>query len=158
VTKDKVVKPGGSGEIEVSFATQGRPGKNVKTVSVVSNDPKTPTATLTINVEVERTLGFEPMQSFLSGQVGAKAMTEAWLAGKLATRAKLKVVKLDPPAPLKVELVTGKGQGKERGLRIRHDGQQAGNGTVRVMLDTGIAEQPQIVHVVYWAVQGNPGN
>lgn len=161
VTKDKVIKPGGSGEIEVSFNTAGRPGKNVKTVTVSSNDPKTPSATLTINVDVERLIGFEPGQSFLSGQQGQKLTAEVWLAGKLADKAKLRLVKLDPPRPLTVELTerkaeATKGQASGRGIRIRHDGKQAGSGTVRVMVDTGVKEQPQIVHVVYWAVQGNP--
>jgi hypothetical protein len=157
ITKDKVIKPGGTGEIEVSFDTQGRPGKNVKTVSVSSNDPRTPTATLTINADVDRQLAFEPAESYLFGQAGQTLIAETWLAGKVAPRAKLKVAKVDPPGPLLVSVVDRKGEGGvvQRGLRFQTAPGQAGSGTVRVVLDTGLTRSPQITHLARWSVKGN---
>jgi hypothetical protein len=158
VTKDKVIKPGASGEIEVTFDTQGRPGKNVKTVMVSSNDPRTPSATLTINVQVERQLGLEPQESYLFGQAGQKVIAEAWLGGKLAAQAKkLKVAKMDPPGPVLVALIDRKTEGGavQRGLRFENSPKHAGSGTVRVVLDTGLPDPPQITHLVRWSVKGN---
>jgi hypothetical protein len=157
VTKDKVIKPGGSGEIEVSFDTQGRPGKNVKTVTVSSNDPRTPSAILTINVMVDRQLGFEPLESYLFGQAGQKVIAETWLGGKLAGQAKLKVAKLDPPGPVLVSLIDRKTESGvvQRGLRLENAPRNAGTGTVRVVLDTGLGDLPQVVHLVRWSVKGN---
>jgi uncharacterized cupredoxin-like copper-binding protein len=46
------VKPGQEGTIKVEFDTKNRSGKNSKTVTVQSNDPKDPTKVLTIYADI----------------------------------------------------------------------------------------------------------
>lgn len=48
----KDVVPGDYAEIEVSFNTRGRKGKQYKSVSVVTNDPKKPRLTLTFKANI----------------------------------------------------------------------------------------------------------
>lgn len=49
---DSNVKPGQEGTLKVEFDTKNRSGKNSKTVTVQSNDPKDPTKVLTIYADV----------------------------------------------------------------------------------------------------------
>lgn len=46
------IKPGQEGTLKVEFNTQNRSGKNSKTVTVQSNDPKDPTKILTIYADI----------------------------------------------------------------------------------------------------------
>ena len=48
------IKPGQEGTLKVEFDTKNRSGKNSKTVTVQSNDPKDPTKVLTIYADVVR--------------------------------------------------------------------------------------------------------
>jgi len=52
LVSSKSVKPGEDGTIKVELNTKGHTGKMVRTVTIKSNDPKTPTSTLTIFAEV----------------------------------------------------------------------------------------------------------
>lgn len=49
-----VIKPGQEGTIKVEFDTKNRSGKNSKTITVESNDPKDPTKVLTIYADVQK--------------------------------------------------------------------------------------------------------
>jgi len=48
------IKPGQEGTIKVEFDTKNRSGKNSKTVTVQSNDPKDPTKILTIYADIHK--------------------------------------------------------------------------------------------------------
>jgi len=48
------IKPGQEGTIKVEFDTKNRSGKNSKTVTVQSNDPKDPTKILTIYADISK--------------------------------------------------------------------------------------------------------
>lgn len=52
--KDKVVKPGQTSEILAKFDSRGRPGKQVKSVTVRTNDPDSGTVMLRLECEVVR--------------------------------------------------------------------------------------------------------
>lgn len=54
------IPPGGEGEIEVSFDTGHKTGKQTKTITVTSNDPLKPTTKLKVTVFVEVEFGFSP--------------------------------------------------------------------------------------------------
>ena len=54
VPKNRDIAPGKEGEILVKFDSSGKFGKLVRTVSVMSNDPKEPAKTLFIHVNVTR--------------------------------------------------------------------------------------------------------
>ncbi len=53
------IPPGGEGEIEVTFNTGAKTGKQKKTITVESNDPAMPKATLHISALIEIEFGFE---------------------------------------------------------------------------------------------------
>lgn len=153
--KERRIAPGGTGEIEVSFDTRGRSGKVEKTVTVMTNDPKNANKILTIKVDVQRMLGFEPEMTFLSGVAGEPVKGEAWLSGKLAGKARPKIVRTEPAGVgLKVELAEKPGGG-QRGLRIQVPSGAVGQGSARVVLATGIADRPELEHQVSWSVRGN---
>ncbi len=61
------IAPGESGAIRVAYHTVGRPGKTVKTVTVTSNDPATPSVTLTFNVNVVREIDIQPDRAYFFG-------------------------------------------------------------------------------------------
>ena len=48
------IKPGQEGTIKVEFDTKNRSGKNSKTITVQSNDPKDPTKILTIYADIQK--------------------------------------------------------------------------------------------------------
>jgi len=52
VVEGQDLKPGESGSIKIQFDSSGRNGRQSKTIVVLSNDPETPTATLTIYAEI----------------------------------------------------------------------------------------------------------
>lgn len=54
LVSSNVIKPGQEGTIKVEFDTKNRSGKNSKTVTVQSNDPKDPTKILTIYADIQK--------------------------------------------------------------------------------------------------------
>ena len=54
------IPPGGEGKIEVTFDTGSKKGKQVKTITVTSNDPRNPTAKLKVTAFIEVEFGFVP--------------------------------------------------------------------------------------------------
>jgi hypothetical protein len=154
--REKVIPPGGSGQIEVSFDTRNRPGANDKTVTVVSSDPRTPTLQLRIRAEVESMVGLEPAYTQLEAVIGEKRAVETWLRGKLASQARPRVTHIDPPAPLQAEAIERQtAAGKQRGLRLALQGRQIAQGNARLRIATGLPQVPEVEHTVIWTVRGN---
>jgi hypothetical protein len=156
--KEKEIAPGRTGEIEVKFDTRNRPGRNEKTVTVVSNDPKTPTLSLLIKAEVEQVLGFQLAYTQVGNGGSEPPSVDIPLAGKLAPRARLRVAKLIPAdSPARVQVVDNPATpGKQDGLRITVDPAAGlGQGSTRVVVATGVSQVPELEHIVVWAVHGN---
>jgi hypothetical protein len=61
------IPPGGVGAIKATYHTQGRPGKAVKNITVNCNDPRSPTLSLTFNVEVTREIDLQPDRVYFFG-------------------------------------------------------------------------------------------
>jgi hypothetical protein len=140
----------------VKFDTRGRPGLNEKTVTVVSNDPKTPTLSLMIKMKVEQMLGFDPLYTQVEAGAGETPTAETWLAGKLAPRARPRIARVDPPGPVTVKLIDRPAaSGKQRGLRVSVASGQIGQGSTRVVVATGLEQPAEIEHTVLWQVRGN---
>jgi hypothetical protein len=154
--KERIIAPGRTGEIEVKFDTRNRAGMNEKTVTVVSNDPKRPTLGLIIKMNVEQQLGLDPAYTQVQGGTGEMPTAETWLSGKLAGKARPRVVKVEPAGPVTVKLIErAAGTGKQRGLRVSVDSAKIGQGTTRVVIATGLASPAELEHHVLWAVRGN---
>jgi len=52
VDEKKEFQPGESGKIKFTFNTEGRPGMNEKTITIETNDPKSPVKTVIFNCNV----------------------------------------------------------------------------------------------------------
>lgn len=65
---NRVIPPGGHGDIRVTFQTIALAGRVAKTIDVTTNDPKAPTTTLTVAAEVVRVYRFTP-EAFVFGKV-----------------------------------------------------------------------------------------
>jgi len=52
--KDKIIKRGGNSQIDISFNTHGRTGRQHKTVTVITNDPNNPEVVLNIHGEATK--------------------------------------------------------------------------------------------------------
>lgn len=57
---NKKVKPGEGADIEGEVDTTGRSGKQMKTVTVKSNDPKTPSVTLRVEMNIRKEIDLQP--------------------------------------------------------------------------------------------------
>lgn len=64
----KEIPPGQTGTIDVTFNTGLRQGKNEKTITVTSNDPRSQNITLKISADIEVVLAVQPQQLML-GQI-----------------------------------------------------------------------------------------
>ncbi len=62
----KTIKPGDFSEVKVTFNAGMRKGKQIKKVTVVTNDPASPKTTLTLTGEVAVTMAFDPARARLS--------------------------------------------------------------------------------------------
>jgi hypothetical protein len=60
LVSEKVIPPGGKGEVKATFDSSRRAGKQTKTITVTSNDPKEPTAKLSITGLVEHYIQIKP--------------------------------------------------------------------------------------------------
>jgi Protein of unknown function (DUF1573) len=156
VTKEKEVAPGASTEIEVTFNTRGRMGPNRKTITIQSNDEKTPNAKLEIKAMIERLLAFQPTIVRLNVGHNEEKSVEAWLTGKLAKDAKLAVGEITGDTGVKVELAEKKeGEETKKGIRFTLKGMKVGRGNGTVKITTGIEKVPELTVRFNTTVMGN---
>ena len=154
--REKLIAPGKTGEIQVSFDTRARSGRNEKSVTVVTNDPSTPVLTLRIVAEVVQLLGFDPPFGYVNGVAGEKIRSEVWLNGTLAGQARPKISRVEPRERAKVAIIErGIGAERQRGLSIELEPPPIGDGEVRVVLATGLPQRPVLEHSLRWSVRGN---
>lgn len=157
--KKKDIPPGGTGELEVTFNTQGRPGDQNKIITVLSNDPTTPRLNLNIKAKVESLLAFDQPRFAASKSlhVGDTEKYEAWITGKLVDQAKLAVEGTTGGGEdVTTELITKQDGDKQRpGLRVTVKGSKIGNYHGSVTLTTGLEKMPKLVYQFNWNVLGN---
>lgn len=60
LVSEKLIPPGGKGEIKATFDSSGRPGQQTKTITITSNDPVEPSTKVTITGNVEKYLEIKP--------------------------------------------------------------------------------------------------
>jgi hypothetical protein len=119
--------------------TRGRKGKLIKSVMVISNDPKTPQFELKISADVQVLLSLEPDHVFMN-QIpkGGQQTQTIKLVGSLADKAKILSVESNRPE-LKAVPVKGK---PEIQLTLRApDKPERINATVTVTTDQEVARE-----------------
>jgi hypothetical protein len=145
VLQDKTVAPGGKTEIKVELDTTNRKGKQHKTATILSNDPKSPSTRLDIEGEVVPTLVFEPSYVQLEGKKGATTTTKVWLTGAMAASAVPKVDGVtgdDSVTATVIEEPAGKSVRRGVALTTKHPSLGRGRGEIQV--STGLEKKPQL--------------
>lgn len=155
VLAEKVVPPGGSTRIEVTFDTRGRRGRNHKTVTISSNDPDAGSTQLEFSAEVEALVAFEPPQVRLQANHGETPAVEAWLTGKLAANAKLEFDRAALQGIAVEPIERPLDGGVQRGLRVKLATQKIGSEHGKLTITTGLPEAPTIELGYSLQVRGN---
>lgn len=151
--KQKELGPGASTDIEVTFDSRGRPGKNRKVITVTTNDPENANSRLEIVADVEPKLAFDARHVRLNPAHGEEQVKEVRLTGKLAKGAELKVEEVSEDGP-EVEVLPAEGD-KPAGLRLKLKGKKVGTGAGRVLVGTNVEDPKQISLRYSWQVAGN---
>jgi hypothetical protein len=151
--KEKELASGASTEIEVTFNSRGRPGKNRKVITVTTNDPDNANARLEIKADVEPKLAFDARHVRLNPAYGEEQVKEVRLTGELAKGAQLKVEEVSEDGP-DVEVLAAEGD-KPAGLRLKLKGKKVGTGAGRVLVSTNVEDPKQISLRYSWQVSGN---
>lgn len=102
-TQKGEVPPGEKGEITATFNIGGRTGVQVKTVSVATDDPKTPNTTLTLKAVLPQMLTVSPTFLFWKAGEEAKPKTINVKSGAEFSVKNLKVAASNPEFTTNVE-------------------------------------------------------
>jgi hypothetical protein len=139
------IPPGGTSSIELAFSTRGFTGENRLTITVLSNDPSNPQSVLEFKADVERLLDFEPQYIHLTSHHGVGTVKQAWLSGRLAEQAKLRITKTEGDQHVAAKLVeTRQGVRQKFGLELRLTADQGASGEGNVTVSTGVTNPPEL--------------
>ncbi len=134
------IPPGGRSPLAVTMDTHGEHGKGTRTITVSSNDPRQPTATLTIAYDVEHLLFLDRAFVELKPPRGHPRVERVWLDGNLANQAHLRVAEVNGAGPVRVRVIGGAKKGVQ--LELRAARASSGDGSVTVA--TGVTAVPEL--------------
>jgi hypothetical protein len=155
--KPDVLKPGDKGELVFTVRVGGQRGRLEKHITVPSNDPASPTVSLSIKIEMKQILEATPQQ-FALGSLRQGATTNLSVVLRRTDGQKLVVAKTEPSSKFltaHVEPVEGSdGQSVKLVIDAHADGApRAINENVKVFLD-GIS-QPAVTVLVNGRLLGD---
>lgn len=133
-TKKDEVAPGEKGEVVATFKIGGRTGLQQKSITVESNDPAQPVATLLLKAVIEQPIEVQPTFVFWqSGEEPKPKMVKAKMSNDLKS-AKLDVISSNPDFAVKVEKGSVAG---EYNISVQpKDTAQPANATLTLKSDT----------------------
>lgn len=143
---DKVIPPGGEGDIKVTLNTKGKQNKIEKDVTVITNVPGQEQIKLKISADIVVLFGFEPRSlqfgKVLPGETATKTLTGV---GEKLQDVEIKSVEIQDTEhasyyDIKVE-DTGKGTGRKIMLSITTKDIPAGYFRDRIKVTTNIEKQ-----------------
>jgi hypothetical protein len=147
------IPAGGSGALSVVMDTHGEMGKGTRSISVHSDDPTQPEAMLEISYDVQRLLDFERSYLHLSTKRGVRLVETVWLTGELLASARPRVVGIQPGQVVRARVVRSWAHGQPRkGLRIELHDKDAGSGEGAVVIETGLANPPELTLPIRYTV------
>jgi hypothetical protein len=140
------IPPSGSAPIEVTFNSRGFSGAGSKTIRVGSNDRQHPTSVLEIKYNIERFLVFPQPAVQLTAAVGKSAVETIWVDGKLAGKAKLRVVRVEGGEKQVVARIVERRQNGQvqKGLEVKLKGKKAGAGHGDLTIETGLPNPAEL--------------
>jgi len=119
LVSEKVIPPGGKGEIKASFDSTRRTGTQTKTITVKSNDPKEPSITLMITGLVEQYIQVKPDLLNMGTVFRGEKATQTLRIIPPKIRQNLRIKKVESNQNyLLTELGTGENWGKQLTSRI----------------------------------------
>ena len=154
--KDKEIQPGASSEIEVSFDTTRRPGKNSQTIVIQSNDKDNASTRFTLRAVVDHLLAFQPQMLRIDLNHNEEKKEDVWLVGKLSKDARLVIEDIRGDTGATAEIIQ-KTEGEETttGIRVKVKGSKLGRATGVVRVKTGIESMPELNFQFDTSVTGN---
>lgn len=149
------LKPGESSEVEATFDPTGQRGLVRKSMTVVSNDPKNPSALLTFEAEVVQDV--MPSQNAVyfnqASRTGTQATTLRYASG---TGQEVRILEAKAPGAPWLKL-TPKADGKDAILEVALDGREVPAkvrfGRETVTLRTNVPSTPTLTLSVAWELK-----
>jgi hypothetical protein len=155
VVKTEVIPPGGSGAIEITFATRGFPGPSHNTITVVSNDPSSPESILEFTANVERLLDFERRSLHLDTHYRVSKVEQVWLTGKFAEHAELKVTRSQGDQNVRARPIRQRGNVNRMGLELKVKADRVASGEGTVTVSTGLVYPSELELTFTYSVRAN---
>jgi hypothetical protein len=150
VASARVLPPGGGAVIEVLFDTAGASGYQSKTVSVYSNDPAQPVATLTLTGRVTADIAADPPQLYVGHlRRGQAAFNSLSLTGEAA------VTSVETTGEVIDSTLSGAASGGKRVQVAAKKSAALGRFEETITVRTGSHRQPQLSIPVTGIVDGD---
>jgi len=154
---NRQIAPGDKAQLDVVFDTLARTGDQDKLVTVATTDPSAAAIKLRVLARVEPLLGFKQEEDEEDEDmfVGDSKTREAWIIGKRADVAHLKIERVtDPRVTAEITSKT-EGDSVQQALRLTVPGDRLGHFHAGVILSTDIVNKPKLAHFFEWTVHGN---
>lgn len=152
ILKNKIIPPGKTGEIKTTFNSGSYKGKVTKSITVKSNDPKSPNYTLTISGEIAEIISTSPRRiNFGSVYVGEKTdMTVT-----VTSDSNFRIKKITPSRPfLNAAIVEENGNGYT--INITSNGnREIGRFSGVINLETDNNIQPKVTIPFFGEIIGD---
>jgi len=141
---DRTIPPGGEGNITLEIRTKGYHGKMHKSARVMSNDPKRPQLTITMQGNIWVPIDVTPRSVRLKGTVDEEIETVVRLRGEKKEPLVLKLASVSIPNKVEVKLEeTEKGRTYQLKVKNKVKGQARYTGNLK--LTSNYPEEPEIV-------------
>ncbi|MBI3303732.1 MAG: DUF1573 domain-containing protein [Deltaproteobacteria bacterium] len=152
-----VVPPGKEGTISATFDTSHFSGEKAKSISVYSNDPLQPVATLTLQGEITVEVAVEPAQLYLGrlrrGEETTRTVEVLYDANKPI--AITKVENTSPVVKVQTEDLTKEGQkGKKLLVTLKKDA-PLGRLNDQITVTTTSQKRPSVAIPVFGSIEGD---
>jgi len=156
ILSQKTILPGETGEIKATFKSASYNGKVKKTISVLSNDPDTPSFKLTIFGEVIEEISIKP-KNINFGSFRADNQTDkiVKVTIKSLSGPDFKITKTTPSKPFVETTAIEDKSGEYTLVATLKDYHKIGRFSGKVLLDTNSTKQPQASIVFYGVVEGD---
>ena len=145
---DKKIMPGQTGRLEVVFDTAGAAGETVKTISVSSNDPRTPVLDFKVQANIVDTLSISPDRVFFNGLKGHIMEKTVTIARKDHQPFKATFKKSMLPDQIGFYIKHNKNDNSYT-VYFKNKAETSGTARGRIFLTTDLPERPLITIPVF---------
>ncbi len=156
VLSDKSLLPGSAGEIKATLSSKSFRGRVKKTITVLSNDPDTPTHKLTISGEIIEEISFNP-QNINFGSFREDNQTDKVV--KVSVRSQsgpdFKITKVTSSKPFVEVSLTEEEDAEFTIIATLKDYHEIGRFSGKIFLETNSTKQQKTSIIFYGVVEGD---